>query len=204
MTPGFLESIQLGLVSCCIGLSKCCQWMHCKKSKVVAKEQYEVLCLGLKGVGKSTVLASLVGESTENIEPTTGFNIKTLPVLETTINIKELGGTEEVKIFWNKYFQGQHGVVFVVNGSANEEEQCLSMEVMKAVLTDTALKGLPCLIIVTHMDKPECRTFKEMEEFLQGVLQGRKWILKPFYLGSDEGIRQGLEALVHLMMQSER
>ncbi|XP_076341005.1 ADP-ribosylation factor-like protein 15 isoform X3 [Tachypleus tridentatus] len=202
MTPGFLESIQLGLVSCCIGLSKvgeriqlglascciglskCCQWMHCKKSKVVAKEQYEVLCLGLKGVGKSTVLASLVGESTENIEPTTG--------------------TEEVKIFWNKYFQGQHGVVFVVNGSANEEEQCLSMEVMKAVLTDTALKGLPCLIIVTHMDKPECRTFKEMEEFLQGVLQGRKWILKPFYLGSDEGIRQGLEALVHLMMQSER
>ncbi|XP_076341115.1 ADP-ribosylation factor-like protein 15 isoform X2 [Tachypleus tridentatus] len=162
MTPGFLESIQLGLVSCCIGLNKCCQWMHCQKSQVVAKEQYEVLCLGLKGVGKSTVLASLVGESTENIEPTTG--------------------TEEVKIFWNKYFQGQHGVVFVVNGSANEEEQCLSMEVMKAVLTDTALKGLPCLIIVTHMDKPECRTFKEMEEFLQGVLQGRKWILKPFFI----------------------
>ncbi|XP_013789993.2 ADP-ribosylation factor-like protein 15 [Limulus polyphemus] len=201
--PSFLESIQFGLAACCIGLGKCCQWMQCQKSQVVSKEQYEVLCLGLKGVGKSTALASLVGEPIENIEPTTGFNIKTLPVLETTMNIKELGGAEEVKIFWNKYFQGQHGIVFVVNASANEEEEELSKEALEAVLSDSALKGLPCLILVTHLDKPECKTIKEIKEFLQGVFQGRKWIVKPFHPGSDEGIRQGLEALVHLMMHSE-
>lgn len=51
-----------------------------------------MLCLGLMGAGKSTALATLVGEPSDALEPTTGFNIKTLPVNDTVLNIKELGG----------------------------------------------------------------------------------------------------------------
>ncbi|XP_076342006.1 ADP-ribosylation factor-like protein 15 [Tachypleus tridentatus] len=200
--PQVLESIQLGLAACCIGLGKCCQWIQCQKPPAVVKEQYEVLCLGLKGAGKSTALASLVGEPIDDIEPTTGFNIKTLPILDTTLNIKELGGGQDVKVFWNKYFHGQHGILFVVDASSNEQDLRSSKEALEAVLSDSALKGVPCVVLVTHLDTPERKTTERLEQLFRGTLHGRKWMFQPFHLGNDEGIRQGLETLVDLMIRS--
>jgi len=43
----------------------------CRKSKAPKKE-YEMICIGLTGAGKTTVLTVLCNEPTESIVPTTG------------------------------------------------------------------------------------------------------------------------------------
>lgn len=56
------------------------------------------LRVGLSGTGKSTLLAQLVGEPLCQVEPTTGFNIKTLPFKDTILSIKELGGSNNIQV----------------------------------------------------------------------------------------------------------
>ncbi|KFM81743.1 hypothetical protein X975_04829, partial [Stegodyphus mimosarum] len=71
--PKVFDNVQFGFAACRIGMRKCWQWLSCYRPVIIIRDQYEVLCLGLKGAGKTTALATLVGESVSNIEPTTGF-----------------------------------------------------------------------------------------------------------------------------------
>ncbi|KAF8793887.1 ADP-ribosylation factor-like protein 15 [Argiope bruennichi] len=125
--PKLFDNVQIGFVACRIGMRKVgltvLAWALkvCYRPVIIIRDQYQVLCLGLQGSGKTTALASLVGESVSNIEPTTGFNIKTLPLKDTIVDIKELGGSEIVRPFWNKYFEGQHGILYVIDAAADEE-----------------------------------------------------------------------------------
>lgn len=151
--PKVVENIQLGFAGCRIAFRRCCKWIACGgRSGVEPREQYEVLCLGLTGAGKSTALATLVGEPTDSLEPTTGFNIKTLPVNDTVLNIKELGGKESVRPFWSQYFEGTHGLLFVVDASAGEESLRFAKDTLREVLSQATLKGRPCVVLATHAD----------------------------------------------------
>lgn len=99
----------------------------------VLRDQYNVLCLGLTGAGKSTILAQLVGEAHSHLEPTNGFNIKTLPVNDTVISIKELGGSCRIQPFWECYFNEKNAILFVVNAAASEDELKTSRDILKKV-----------------------------------------------------------------------
>ena len=135
---------------------QCWQFVLCHRPlMIVIKDQYNVLCLGLSGSGKSTLLAQLVGDTTDNIEPTNGFNIKTLPIKDTVLSIKELGGSGRVQHFWDYYFADKNGLLFVVNSAANEDELRLARETLKTVLSNATMKGRPCLVLGTHSDLPE-------------------------------------------------
>lgn len=197
--PKVVENIQLGLSACRIGLRKCWQWMRCHRPLVVVRDQYEVLCLGLNGAGKSTALATLVGENIDNIEPTTGFNIKTLPLKETVLDIKELGGADNVRPFWNRYFTGQHGLLYVVNSASSDDDLKLSLESLLIVLSDPAMKGIPCVVLATHVDCSDSRTQHNLEQFFQSALHGRKWTIQMCSLQDNESIQNALETLIDLM-----
>lgn len=51
---------------------QCWQWLSCYRPVIIIRDQYEVLCLGLSGAGKTTALSTLVGEPAAVVEPTTG------------------------------------------------------------------------------------------------------------------------------------
>ena len=70
-----------------------------------------MLCVGLSGAGKSTILALLAGETTDKLEPTMGFAIKAFNGPTATFHIKELGGAEKIRPYWNKYYAGHEALV---------------------------------------------------------------------------------------------
>lgn len=166
---------------------------------MVLRDQYNVLCLGLSGAGKSTLLAQLVGEPLGVVEPTTGFNIKTLPFKDTVLSIKELGGSCVVQPFWDHYFGDKHGILFVVNAASSDEDMLASKDALTAVFADHRLKGKPCLVMGTHSDLKEARSPDELEKFFGGIMQQRKWALACCSAHEPKELQTALETLIELM-----
>ena len=76
------------------------------------RPEHSVICVGLSGAGKSTLLGLLAGEVLpETVEPTVGFAMKTVFRKEAIFNIKELGGSETIRRFWDKYYSGHEALV---------------------------------------------------------------------------------------------
>ncbi|GIY58398.1 ADP-ribosylation factor-like protein 15 [Caerostris extrusa] len=150
--PKLFDNMQIGFVACRIGMRK---------------DQYQVLCLGLQGSGKTTALASLVGESVTDIEPTTGFNIKTLPLKDTVVDIKELGGSDKVRPFWSKYFEGQHGLLYVIDAASDDNVLKEAVKILQGVISSSLLRGIPCVILATHQDLENSRSPQEIAQFFE-------------------------------------
>ncbi|KAH8038570.1 hypothetical protein HPB51_001991 [Rhipicephalus microplus] len=176
------------------------RWLTCSGSVPgrELRDQYEVLCLGLTGAGKSTALATLVGEPWDALEPTTGFNIKTLPVNDTVLNIKELGGS--VRPFWQEYFGDAHGVLFVLDAAASESSLQESRQTLAEVLPQ--LKGRPCVVLATHADLSGCATQTQVEQLLEGLMHGRKSAVLSCSRGQRQEVLKALEMLTGYMTAS--
>lgn len=68
--------------------------------------------MGLSGSGKSTLLRLLAGEVVpDSVEPTMGFAIKAVLHREAIFHIKELGGADSIRQYWNRYYYGHEALV---------------------------------------------------------------------------------------------
>lgn len=61
-------------------------------------------------------------------------------------------GKESVRPFWSQYFEGTHGLLFVVDASAGEESLRFAKDTLREVLSQATLKGRPCVVLATHAD----------------------------------------------------
>lgn len=169
---------------------------------LILRDEYNVLCLGLSGSGKSTLLAHLVGESTSNIEPTIGFNIKTLPIKETVVCIKEVGGSCRIRLFWDNYFHDKNAILFAVNAASSDDELSSARETLRSVLSNSRLKGHPCMILGTHMDLPGAKSEQDLEQYFQSVMYGHKWKVKCCSSYDREQILDAFEKLLDLIVMN--
>lgn len=64
---------------------------------------------GLDNAGKTTIVKKFNGDDIEAIEPTLGFNIKTLEYKGYQLNIWDVGGQQTIRSYWRNYFE-QAGV----------------------------------------------------------------------------------------------
>ncbi len=78
-----------------------------KKNDIEAK----ILLLGLDNAGKTTILRKISNEQIDSIEPTKGFNVKTLCVENFKLNMWDLGGQKEIRQYWTYYYEKVNGIV---------------------------------------------------------------------------------------------
>lgn len=81
-----------------------------KNYKKSAKEA-KILVLGLDNAGKTTLLRQISNEQIDTIEPTKGFNVKTLIQDNFKLNMWDLGGQKEIRQYWTYYFEKVNGIV---------------------------------------------------------------------------------------------
>ncbi|KAJ3604098.1 hypothetical protein NHX12_028839, partial [Muraenolepis orangiensis] len=63
----------------------------CCKGPPPPRPEYDVVCIGLMGAGKTSLLSRLCSEGSDGVVPTTGFSIKAVPFPNAILNVKELG-----------------------------------------------------------------------------------------------------------------
>lgn len=103
----------------------------------------------MDNAGKSTLIKQISSGNTNlshNLKPTEGFNITILQKGEYTLNIFELGGQENVRRFWNTYFEDTDLLVFVVD-SVDQSKLPVAASELKNLLGDQRLSTVPILII---------------------------------------------------------
>ena len=76
-----------------------------------------LLILGLDNAGKTTVLKKFNGEDISQIEPTLGFNIKTLEYKGFKLNCWDVGGQQTIRSYWRNYFEQTDGLVWVIDSA---------------------------------------------------------------------------------------
>ncbi|XP_043919839.1 ADP-ribosylation factor-like protein 15 isoform X1 [Protopterus annectens] len=155
------ESLRLSLAFCRFAVSMCFRALCCK-GPPPPRPEYDIVCIGLTGVGKTAVLSQLCSESIENIAPTTGFSIKAVPFQNAILNVKELGGADQIRKYWSRYYQGSQGVIFVLDSASSEDDLETARNELHSALQHPQLCFLPFLILANHQDKPAARSVQEI------------------------------------------
>jgi hypothetical protein len=63
-----------------------------------------MLVLGLDNAGKTTILKKLADEEHEEIQPTKGFNVKSVTMDGFKLNMFDVGGQQTIRPHWRNYF----------------------------------------------------------------------------------------------------
>uniref|UniRef100_A0A8C9HH75 ADP-ribosylation factor-like protein 15 n=1 Tax=Piliocolobus tephrosceles TaxID=591936 RepID=A0A8C9HH75_9PRIM len=142
----------------------------CCKGPPPARPEYDLVCIGLTGSGKTSLLSKLCSESPENVVSTTGFSIKAVPFQNAILNVKELGGADNIRKYWSRYYQGSQGVIFVLDSASSEDDLEAARNELHSALQHPQLCTLPFLILANHQDKPAARSVQEgfREDYLTG------------------------------------
>ncbi len=57
------------------------------------------------------------GEDIAHIEPTLGFEIKTLEHNGLFLNVWDVGGQQTIRAYWRNYFESTDGLIWVVDSA---------------------------------------------------------------------------------------
>nr|KAF6439754.1 ADP ribosylation factor like GTPase 15 [Rousettus aegyptiacus] len=164
------ECIQISFAVCRIGIYTCFRALCCK-GPPPARPEYDLVCIGLTGSGKTSLLSKLCSESPDNIVSTTGFSIKAVPFQNAILNVKELGGADNIRKYWSRYYQGSQGVIFVLDSASSEDDLETARNELHSALQHPQLCTLPFLILANHQDKPAARSVQEAQEATGIVLE---------------------------------
>ncbi|XP_028851046.1 ADP-ribosylation factor-like protein 15a isoform X2 [Denticeps clupeoides] len=178
----------------------------CCKAPPPPRPEFDVVCIGLTGTGKTHLLARLCSESTEGIVPTTGFNIKAVAFPNAILNVKELGGTDSIKKYWSRYYQGSQGVVFVVNSACSQAELETSRAELYSALQHPQLCTLPFLILANQQDRPDARSAHQIKKYfeLETLARGKSWILEACTTENMETVKLIFGQFISLLEEKEQ
>jgi len=134
---------------------------------VKSKErEVRLLILGLDNAGKTTILRKFCGEPIDKIEPTLGFNIKTLDHRSYKLNVWDVGGQKTIRAYWRNYFEQTDGLIWVVDSSDRTRLEMCRNELF-SLLGQEKLAGASLLIFANKQDLEGSMTAEEIASVLE-------------------------------------
>lgn len=169
--------------------------------KVKSKEkEVRLLILGLDNAGKTTILKKFCGEPIDTIEPTLGFNIKTVEYKGLSLSFWDVGGQKSIRAYWKNYFESTDGLIWVID-SADRVRIDLCRNELQTLLHQEKLAGASVLILANKQDIDGSLSSEEIEQALQlsenkPIFQNRHWSIRPCSAFSGRGLAEGIEWIV--------
>ncbi|KAL4227629.1 ADP-ribosylation factor-like protein 15 [Mactra antiquata] len=197
------ENIQLMFAVLRISIYSLFRRLCCKGPPPV-RPNFTVLCLGIGKSGKSTLLAKVSGESTDEIEPTVGFSIKALMFDECFVDVKELGGGDNVRPYWDRYYTGAQGIIYVIDCSSDEETMEKSKKEFDKAMGNHQLDGLPLLVLANYQDVPGARNESQIKQIFELETLDRFWVVQPCTASDKSSIEKGFNKFNSLLLSPAR
>lgn len=169
----------------------------------------QVLVLGLDGAGKSSMLQGLTPSNQArrggHCQPTRGFNFMSLRVPACQLDFLEIGGGEDLRLYWSEYLRKTHVLVYVVDASDRKRLPLARAELHRLLEVDAQL---PVVVLGNKQDKPNALSVSELREALSlGEVGERRLLLLAAQLGSAtlgvsiNGGSHSLQAFSDLLLQ---
>lgn len=73
-------------------------------------------------------------------------------------NLWTVSGGDNVRPYWNRYYSGAQGIIFVVDSTADEKSMDVAKEEFDKAINDDQLEGLPLLFLANYQDRPGAAT----------------------------------------------
>ncbi|XP_040261506.1 ADP-ribosylation factor-like protein 10 [Bufo bufo] len=113
----------------------------------------QILVLGLDGAGKSSIIHALSTNTTRSRSaPTHGFNTAQILSQGLRIELLEVGGSQNLRTYWNQYLKKAHIMVFVVDSTDDIRLQLARHELHRL------LEEAPLLPLVVLANKQDCKS----------------------------------------------
>ena len=182
--------------------------------QVKAKEkEVRLLVLGLDNAGKTTVVKTICGQPTDQIEPTLGFDIQTLEHSGYCLNLWDVGGQKSIRAYWRNYFESTDGLLWVVDSADRVRLELCRQELLQLLQQDK-LAGASLLVLANKQDMAGALRVDEIAKVLgmttpntasQGGQEGeeqnsvfdkRHWCILPCSAVTGEGLVEGMDWIV--------
>ncbi|EPB78574.1 ADP-ribosylation factor family protein [Ancylostoma ceylanicum] len=130
------------------------------------EREIRVLILGLDNAGKTTITKKFLGEDLSTVEPTLGFNIKTVDFHGFTINFWDVGGQKSLRSYWRNYFEQTDALIWVVD-SGDQERLLACREELRSLLGEERLSGATLLVLANKQDLPSAARVADIAKLLE-------------------------------------
>lgn len=165
--------------------------------KVKSKEkEVRLLILGLDNAGKTTILRKFCGEPIDKIEPTLGFNIKTLEHRSYKLNVWDVGGQRTIRAYWRNYFEQTDGLIWVVDSSDLARLETCRDELF-SLLDQEKLAGASLLIFANKQDMANSLSAEDIAQVLKlntsNKFSNRHWSIIPCSAVTGDGLVKGMD-----------
>merc|ERR1711862_1006754 len=160
-------------------------------------KEARLLMLGLDNAGKTTVLKKMASEDISQIQPTQGFNVKSVIHDGFSLNVWDIGGQKTIRQYWNHYFAASDALIYVIDSSDTRRLEESSQE-LKELLSNNSLQGIPLLVFANKQDPQGAVSAEEITKcmMLTGI-SDRTWFIQACSAMSGEGLQEGMEWLVN-------
>eukprot|EP01134_Creolimax_fragrantissima_P001317 CFRG1317T1 len=161
-------------------------------AKLLGKDEFRVLMLGLDAVGKTTILYKIkLGQSVTTI-PTVGFNVETVTWKNVKFNVWDVGGQDKIRPLWRHYYTGTQGLIFVVDSADRDRIDEARAELHK-IVSDREIKDALVLVFANKQDIEGAMKPQELTERLGlTMIRDRKWYVQPSCATTGAGLLDGL------------
>ena len=162
-----------------------------------------ILMIGSPNAGKTTILYRLKLGKVIAVTPTPGFNVETIKYKNISFTMWDLGGPLKIRPLWEHYYQGTHGIIYVVDSSDNYSIK-ESKELMESVLEDERLKDAALLVFANKQDIPGALNTSELTNKLElDKYRNRQWFIQSICALTGEGLVDGLEWMANALQSKE-
>eukprot|EP01105_Mastigella_eilhardi_P023314 TRINITY_DN5858_c0_g1_i1.p1 TRINITY_DN5858_c0_g1~~TRINITY_DN5858_c0_g1_i1.p1 ORF type:complete len:518 (+),score=141.07 TRINITY_DN5858_c0_g1_i1:30-1556(+) len=156
-----------------------------------------LIMLGVDNAGKTTIVSELKGEDQSDVivAPTVGFSSEVLKECGMTVKLFDLGGCENFRGIWPRYYAEVHGAIFVVD-SADEARLAAAQKVFSEALSHKWLANKPILIYANKQDLAEALPLTTILERLALPQEYYRLAFACSAKTQDQRLRKGFHALV--------
>ncbi|KAF8353641.1 hypothetical protein PRIPAC_95264 [Pristionchus pacificus] len=167
-----------------------------RRFKQTPTKEVRLLLLGLDNAGKTTILKKLADEDVSHIAPTHGFNIKQVSMGNINLNVWDIGGQRNIRVYWRNYFDQSSALIFVIDSVDRKRLEEAKNELID-LMDEEKLRGCPILVLANKQDLFVAMKAHEMAEALQLTeIRDRAWQINPVSAVTGEGLKEAIDWLM--------
>ncbi|KAH8917983.1 P-loop containing nucleoside triphosphate hydrolase protein [Atractiella rhizophila] len=137
--------------------------------KITAKDNFQVLILGLDAAGKTTLLELIKATYTQHLQlqpsqiaPTVGQNIGRITLSRSDILFWDVGGQVDLRRLWTSYYSASHAIVFLLDSAAPQRLN-EAWQVLGEITRDSRLRDVPILVLANKQDEANALSVEQLK-----------------------------------------